>query len=57
MPYVIANAVGLVCGLTGILIFVTAIIWLVTFLMLVGAVTKDTELVNNALRQGIRVAG
>lgn len=56
MPNGIANLIGFVCGLTRIL-FVSLVIWVVTLCMLGGGVTRETEIVNQALRQGTRVTG
>jgi TM2 domain-containing membrane protein YozV len=49
MPYMIANAIGLVCALTVILFFVGLIIWLVTFIMLAPKITKEVEEVNQEI--------
>ena len=57
IPYVVANAIGFVVAMTGILFFVGLIIWIITLVMLVGGVTDDTERVNAALRQGTKIVG
>lgn len=58
IPYVVANAIGLVLGLL-LFIFIpaTILVWLVTLCMTVGSVTDDTNLVNDALRRGQRIVG
>jgi hypothetical protein len=56
-PYVVANAIGFALGLTIILFPVTFIIWLVTLCMTVGSVSQDTDRVNEARREGRRIAG
>jgi hypothetical protein len=62
IPYVVANAVGLVLGLMSVVFFfifvpITFLIWLVTLCMTVGSVNEDTNLVNDALRRGQRING
>ena len=57
VPYVVANAVGFVLGLTVILIPITIIIWLVTLLMTVGRISAETDAVNNVIARGERVRG
>jgi hypothetical protein len=54
-PYVVANAIGCVLGLTVVLIPVTILVWIVTLCMTVGSVSADTELVNRAAEEGRRV--
>ncbi len=54
-PHVVANAVGLVLGMTLILLPIAFVIWLVTMLLLVGGVSSDTERVNEAIRRGERI--
>ena len=59
MPFVVANAIGFVLTLaTVFLLFpVYIIIWLVTLVMTVGKITDETNMVNDAIRRGIRIDG
>lgn len=54
-PHVIANAVGLALGLTGFLLPVTFVIWIVTLSMTIGSVNSATEIANEAARKGQRL--
>lgn len=55
-PYVVANAIGLVLSLLTLLFIpIGIIIWLVTLFMTVGSVSTDTEMVNQAIREGRRI--
>ena len=55
-PFVVANAIGAVLGFFTVLFLpVTLIIWVVTLAMTVGSVNSDTEMVNQALREGRRI--
>lgn len=55
IPYVVANAIGLVLGL--IFFPICVVIWLVTLCMTIAGITQDTNLVNDALRRGQRIWG
>lgn len=57
VPYVVANAIGFVLGLTVILIPITILIWLVTMLMTVTKISGETNMVNQAIGRGERIAG
>lgn len=52
IPHMVANAFGVVLALTVILLPITFVIWLVTLVMTVGSLTRDTETVNEAIRAG-----
>jgi hypothetical protein len=56
-PYVVANAIGFVCGLTVFLFFVCVLIWLITLCMTVGSISRETDVVNQAIREGRRIEG
>jgi hypothetical protein len=47
-PYVVANAIGFVLGLTVILLPVGLLIWVVTLCMTVGGISRETEQYNMA---------
>jgi hypothetical protein len=59
IPYVVANAIGTcVAFFSFFLLFpITFLIWLVTLLMTVGSISRDTEAVNYARHHGHRVVG
>lgn len=57
VPFVVANAIGFVLGLTVYLLPISILIWLVTLFMTVGSVTDETKLVNDAIRRGERIDG
>lgn len=57
VPFVVANAIGLVLALTVFLFPVALVIWLVTLVMTVGKITDETNMVNDAIRRGIRIDG
>ena len=55
-PYAVANAIGAGLGLlTLIRLPISFIVWIVTLLMTVGSVSADTEIVNQAIREGRRI--
>lgn len=57
VPFVVANAIGFVLAFTGFLFPVALVIWIVTLAMTVGKVTDETNMVNDAIRRGIRIDG
>lgn len=57
VPYVVANAIGVVIGLTVILFPVTILIWIVTLLMTVTRISNETDAVNHALARGQVIQG
>lgn len=57
VPFVVANAVGFILAWTVVLAPISFLIWLVTLVMTVGKVTDDTNMVNDAIRRGLRIDG
>jgi hypothetical protein len=57
IPHVIANTIGFLCAMTLILFPVAIVIWLFSLCLTVGSITRDTEIVNQAIREGRRVTG
>ena len=57
VPFVVANAIGFVLAWTIFLLPVAVVIWIVTLVMTVGKITDETNMVNDAIRRGIRIDG
>lgn len=57
VPFVVANAIGFVLAWTVVLFPISFVIWLVTLVMTVGKITDETNMVNDALRKGLRIDG